>query len=233
MRGIRTPIGMRSMNGSRNVTVSALLCMGFGIAVAQNVTLDDLKIRAEGGDRSATRQLADAYYLGREGAEQNFTEAARWYLKLAQQGDVRAQTTLGLMYARGYGVAKDPVAAHRWWSFAAAANDPGAQYNLGLSYASGDGVAQDFVQAARWYDMAAQRTHVQAQYNLGLLYHEGKGVAKDPLRAYFWVKVAALQGDDLAQDAIGKLAAGMTAEQVRLAEEQANEWMKRAKKLLK
>ena len=207
--------------------------MGFGIAVAQNAALDELKARAEAGDKSATRQLAEAYYLGREGAEQSFTDAARWYLKLAQQGDVRSQTTLGLMYAKGYGVVKDPTAAHRWWSFAAAANDPGAQYNLGLSYANGEGVAQDFAQAAQWFDRAAQRTHVQAQYNLGMLYYEGKGVARDPLRAYFWIKVAALQGDELAQDAIGRIGAGMSAGLVRQAEEQASEWVKRAKRLLK
>ena len=211
----------------------ALLALCVGVAAAQNVTLDDLRIRAEAGDRSATRQLAEAYYLGREGAEQNFSEAARWYLKLAQQGDVRAQTTLGLMYARGYGVKKDPAVAHHWWSFAAAANDAGAQYNLALSYANGDGVAQDYERAAQWYEKAAERTHIQAQYNLGLLYLQGKGVAKDPLRAYFWVKVAALQGDDRAQDSLNKVAAGMSAEQVRQAEAQADEWMKRAKKLLK
>ena len=197
------------------------------------VSVGDLKVRAESGDKTATRQLAEAYYLGREGVEQNFAEAARWYHKLAQQGDVRAQTTLGLMYSRGYGVKKDPQAANRWWSFAAAANDPGAQYNLGLSYANGDGVPQDYVQAAKWYDKAAQRTHVQAQHNLGMLYYEGKGVAKDPLRAYFWVKVAALQGDDLAQESLKRVRAGMSADQVRQAEEQAEEWMKRAKKLLK
>ena len=201
--------------------------------VSAQISIDGLKLRAEAGDRTATRQLAEAYYLGRDGAEQNFGEAARWYLKLAQQGDVRAQTTLGLMYARGYGVAKDPAAAHRWWSFAAAANDPGAQFNLGLSYATGDGVAQDFERAAQWYDKAAQRTHVQAQYNLGMLYFEGKGVARDPQRAYFWVKVAALHGDDLAQDALERFATGMSADQIRQAESQADEWMKLKKKLLK
>jgi len=215
-------------------SAACIFLAGIGLALAQgNVALDDLKVRAEAGDRSATRQLAEAYYLGREGAEQNFTEAARWYTKLAQQGDVRSQTTLGLMYARGYGVKKDPATALRWWSFAAAANDPGAQYNLGLLYANGDGVAQDYAQAAQWYDKAAQRTHVQAQHNLGLLYFEGKGVARDPLRAYFWVKVAALQGDDLAQESLKKVAAGMSPEQIRQAEAQADEWMKRAKKLLK
>lgn len=212
----------------------ALLAAGLQLAAAQGkISVEDLKIRAEAGDRTATRQLADAYYLGRDGVEQNFAEAARWLLKLAQQGDVRAQTTMGLMYARGYGVKKDPQAAHHWWSFAAAANDPGAQYNLGLTYANGDGVAQDFSQAAEWYSKAAQRTHVQAQFNLGMLYHQGKGVAQDPVLAYYWVKVAALQGDDRAQNTLKKVGEGMSDDQIRQAEARAEEWLRRVKKALK
>ena len=214
--------------------LTALLAASIGLANAQStVSLDDLRIRAEAGDRSATRQLAEAYYLGREGAEQNFSEAARWYTKLAQQGDVRAQTTLGLIYIRGYGVKKDATAAHRWWSLAAAANDPGAQYNLGTLYRTGEGVQQDFGQAARWFRLAAQRGHVQAQHDLGMLYHEGQGIEKDPRWAYYWIKIAALQGDDKAEESLKKVATGMSPDQVREADRQATEWMAKAKKILK
>src|SRR5262245_33074982 len=138
----------------------AVFTLLFCVNVSAQINIEDLKIRADAGDKAATRRLAESYYLGRDGVDQNFEEAARWYLKLAQQGDVRAQTTIGLMYSRGYGVQKDPQAAHRWWSFAAAGNDPAAQYNLGLSYAKGDGVAQDYSQAAHWYSKAAEGTHV-------------------------------------------------------------------------
>jgi hypothetical protein len=222
-----------SASFSSRTAACALLAAYIGVAVAQNVTLDDLKIRAEAGDKSATRQLAEAYYLGREGAEQNFSEAARWYVKLAQQGDRRAQTTLGLMYIRGYGVKKDPAEAFRWWSFAAAGNDPGAQYNLGTLYRTGSGVQQDFTQAAKWFRQAAQRGHVQAQHDLGMLYYEGNGVEKDSRWAYYWVKVAALQGDDKAEESLKKVSAGMSADQIREADRQATEWMAKAKKLLK
>ncbi|HEU0289695.1 MAG TPA: tetratricopeptide repeat protein [Burkholderiales bacterium] len=211
-----------------------LLAACASIALAQDkINIDDLKVRSDAGDRSATRQLAEMYYVGRGGVEQNFSEAAVWYEKLAKQGDRRAQTSLGLMYARGYGVKKDPEAAHRWWSFAAAQNDPGAQYNLGLSYAQGDGVKQDHERAVQWYSKAASRGHVQAQHNLGTLYHEGKGVARDPVRAYFWVKVAALQGDDISLESLKAVGQGMSASQIRQAEDEAEEWMRRNKKLIK
>jgi len=196
------------------------------------INVEDLKIRSEAGDRSATRQLAEMYYVGRGGVEQNFSEAARWYERLAKQGDARAQTSLGLMYARGYGVTKNLETARRWWSFAASQNDPGAQYNLGVIYSKGEGVAQDPVQAAQWLNRAAQRGHVQAQHNLGLLYYEGKGVERDSVRGYFWLKVAALQGEDMAEESLKTIAKSMSADQVRQAESQADEWMRKYKKVV-
>src|SRR3954471_11089995 len=86
---------------------AAVISLLSAVALAQNnLPLNDLKIRAEAGDKTATRQIAEAYYLGR-GVDQDFKVAAQWYEKLAKQGDVRAQTSLGLIYARGYGVEKN------------------------------------------------------------------------------------------------------------------------------
>jgi len=222
------------MNAPVNRLMLALLLVGcVTVALAQEkINTDDLKIRSAAGDRSATRQLAEMYYLGRGGVDQNFGEAAIWYEKLAKQGDARAQTSLGLLYARGYGVAKNMDTARKWWSFAAAQNDPGAQYNLGVIYSKGEDVPQDYPQAVQWLNRAAQRGHIQAQHNLGLLYYEGKGVERDPLRAYFWLKVAALQGDDESQAPLNVVAKGMSADQIRQAESQAEDWMKNYKKIV-
>ncbi len=204
-----------------------------GMASAQDKPdIEALKARASSGERKATRELAEMYYVGRGGVEQSFGEAARWYERLAKQGDARAQTSLGLMYARGYGVAKNMDAARRWWNFAASQNDPGAQYNLGVIYSTGDGVPQDYPQAVRWLDLAAQRGHVQAQHNLSMLYHEGKGAARDPVRAYFWMKVAALQGDDVSQNALKLVGQDLSEGQVRQAESEADEWMRKYRKIV-
>ena len=200
-------------------------------AADSGITIDDLTRRAESGDRSAMHTLAESYYAGSNGAEQDFAKAADWYLRLAKAGDARAQTSLGLMYARGYGVPKNLAEAQRWWNFAAIQDDPGAQFNLGLSYATGQGAATDFERAARWYREAARRGHVQAQHNLGMLYHEGKGVAKDPRLAYYWVRVAALQGDAIAADALAGLRTGMSREQISEAEAQAAAWMQQARRI--
>ncbi|MGV3627084.1 MAG: tetratricopeptide repeat protein [Betaproteobacteria bacterium] len=208
-----------------------LLCVACGAQAAESpITINDLTLRADAGDRTAMRALAEAYYAGQDGAEQDFTKAADWYRRLAKAGDARAQTSLGLMYARGYGVEKNLAEAHRWWNFAAVQNDPGAQYNLGLTYIRGEGVAADPARAARWFREAARRGHVQAQYNLGLLLHEGKGVARQPQEAYYWIKVAALQGDDRAEQSLAPLGAALSEAQRRDADRQAGEWMKSLQK---
>ncbi len=200
-------------------------------AADSKITIEDLTQRAAVGDRTAMHALAKSYYPGSNGADQDFARAADWYLRLAKTGDARAQTSLGLMYARGYGVTRNLAEAHRWWNFAAIQNDPGAQYNLGLTYSRGEGVAVDYERAARWFREASRRGHAQAQHNLGMMYHEGKGVPKDVLQAYYWVRVAALQGDEVAADAVPKLRRDMTASQIADAESQAAEWMSNLKKL--
>lgn len=213
----------------RPSAVALLLAVAAGgvFAAEFRLTVEELTLRAEAGDRSAMRSLADAHYAGRDGAEQDFSKAADWYRRLAQAGDARAQTSLGLMYARGYGVRKNLAEAHRWWNFAAAQNDPGAQYNLGLTYIiQGEGVAADAAHAARWFREAARRGHVLAQYNLGLLLREGRGVERHPQDAYYWVKVAALQGDDRAQQSLAAFATPLSGAQQREADRRAEAWMK-------
>jgi uncharacterized protein len=218
---------------ARRVACALLAAAWLASAGAQDkVNVEDLKLRSGAGDKSATRQLAEIYYVGRDGVAQDFAEAARWYERLASQGDARAQASLGLMYARGYGVPRNLETARRWWSFAAAQNDPGAQYNLGVVYATGEGVPQDYKQAAHWLDRAARRGHVQAQQNLGVLYREGKGVGRDPQLGYFWMKVAALQGDEVARASLPAAARDISADQVSQADSQADEWMKQNKKSL-
>ena len=69
------------------------------------------------------------YYQG-QGVPQDYTEANRWYLKAAEQGDVRAQYSLGYMYAKGQGVPQDYIEARRWYRKAAEQGNPEARRAL-------------------------------------------------------------------------------------------------------
>ena len=67
----------------------------------------------------------------------------------------QAQCNLGMMYAGGYGVARDAAEAVRWFRKAAEQGYAEAQYQLGIRYAFGKGVRQDKVEAFAWVTVAA------------------------------------------------------------------------------
>ena len=98
---------------------------------------------------------ADSFAAGsRAYAAQNYVLSAEIFARLAEQGDPRAQTYLGVMYLRGRGVPQNFDAAAFWLHLASETGLPEAQYFLGLMYDKGQGVAQDFVVAHAWLNLA-------------------------------------------------------------------------------
>ena len=121
----------------------------------------------------------------------NYETALRVARPLAEQGDARAQSILGRMYARGRGVPLDEVEAGNWFRGAADRGNAAAQLTLGNMYAEGRGVPQDYAEAARWYRVAADQGDPHAQYNLGLSYAKGEGISRDNVSAHMWFNIAA------------------------------------------
>lgn len=70
-----------------------------------------------------------------KGVTQDYTEAAKWYRKAADQGFAQAQFNLGLMYANGKGVTRDDTEAAMWYAKAADQGLADAKINLALLYA--------------------------------------------------------------------------------------------------
>jgi len=58
-------------------------------------------------------------YEGGQGVPQDYTQAAFWYRKSAEQGYSKAQSNLGSMYHRGQGVPQDDTQASSWFRKAA------------------------------------------------------------------------------------------------------------------
>jgi TPR repeat protein len=58
-------------------------------------------------------------YSKGEGVTKDFSEAAKWYRKAADQGDAKAQSMLGFIYYQGEGITKDFSEAIKWWNKAA------------------------------------------------------------------------------------------------------------------
>lgn len=145
------------------------------------------------------------YYYGRNGVNQDYTEAFRYYRLAAEQGDARAQNWLGYCYHYGKGVTQDYTEAFRYYRLAAEQGLKEAQNNLGYCYQYGQGVKQDCSEAFRYYSLAAEQGLAGAQNNLGYCYEEGKGVEKNLDEAIRLYKLAAKGGSENAPKALNRL----------------------------
>lgn len=93
----------------------------------------------------------------------DYTQAARIFTPLAEQGISSAQFYLGLMYEKGRGVRQDHSTAVTWFLKAATQGYAGPQNNLGLMYERGRGVRKDLVRALMWYTLAVTMLHGNEQ----------------------------------------------------------------------
>lgn len=137
----------------------------------------------------------------------DYATAVRIYRGLADRGDVNAQNSLGNMYLKGLGTARNEREALRWFRRAAALGLASAQFNLGQVYLKGVGVDQDLLLAALWYSRAAEQGHAGAQFTLAVLYSIGTGVPENAQRSAYWFERAASQGHAEAQSQLGILYA--------------------------
>ena len=117
----------------------------------------------------------------------------------AEQGNAKAQDSLGSAYSNGWGVAEDKREAVRWWRKAAEQGHAEAQWALGVAYATGEGIADDEREAVRWYRKAAEQGLAMAQYLLSLAYDNGEGVAMDAREAARWRQMAVEQDNPHVQ----------------------------------
>jgi len=128
----------------------------------------------------------------------DYATALKEFGPLAEQGDARAQTHLGLFYEKGLGVPQNYWAAVMWYTLAAEQGNASAQYNLGLMYVEERGVPQDYKTALKWYTLAAAQGHADTQLDLVLRYARAQGVIQDNVYAHMWWNIAASTGEEEA-----------------------------------
>lgn len=146
--------------------------------------------------------------------------------KYAEEGNARAQYTLGRCYQYGYGVDKDPSQAIPWLCKAAAQDDLMAQNAIGGCCMIGEGVEKDPEMAVNWFRMAAEQDLADAQCRLGYCYLNGQGVEKNPEQAIKWFRTAAEQNLAAAQVNLGLCY--LHGQGVEKNAEQAVKWLRMA-----
>ncbi|MEQ6340443.1 MAG: sel1 repeat family protein [Gammaproteobacteria bacterium] len=147
-------------------------------------------------------ELGYAYYSGNfhgwtVGFAQNHTKAAQWLQKAAERGHPRAQHTLGILYAHGWGVTKNEAQSVQWFTLAAQRGYGPSMYHLGWMYHKGDGVPQNYTRSMRLMRDAAEQGMAAAHYALGSFFEHGNGVAPDPVVALKWYTLAAYFSNNL------------------------------------
>lgn len=142
------------------------------VPVTPPSTVDPALLASAGaGNADAQIKAGDAYAAG-SGAQRDarqlaadYKQAALWYRKAADQGNIAAEIKLADLYRDGRGVPRDMAQAVAWYRKAADQGDAGAQGTLGLLYSVGMGVAQDYIEAYYWLDLAsAAKGPNQARY---------------------------------------------------------------------
>ncbi len=215
--------------GTTAVIAVAMLALGFVLgSYREPIHQSIVGVAQEVGvakPASAFDTAQDAYQKG------DYEAALRLARPLADEGDARAQSLLGLVHYRGRGsVPQDLEEAARWFRKAGDQGDATAQFYLGLMYAEGRGVPQNYAEGARWYRLAAERGDAPAQYNLALILAKGEVGAADNSSAYFWFNIAAARfpnGDTRRNAAAAQrdlMASKMTAGELAAAQRWAREW---------
>jgi TPR repeat protein len=100
----------------------------------------------------------DAYNAG------NYSAAFASWWPLAEQGDAKAQASIGFLYYSGKGVRRDDQQSLFWFNRAAEAGQPTAQFFLGLHYYYGRGVRRDLARAHSWCDIALSNGYSESLF---------------------------------------------------------------------
>lgn len=97
---------------------------------------------------------------------QTVSQKFAYVQKVANEGNPHAQFDLGMMYAKGEGVAKSDRLAFNWIHKAARNDHVQAKFYMGLSFAQGIGVREQPELARYWFKLAAKAGHAQAVAHL-------------------------------------------------------------------
>jgi TPR repeat protein len=125
--------------------------------------------------------------------------ALRHFLRLSNDGDMRAQYYLAYMMDSGLGMGKDVYGSANWYLKSATQGYMPAMVYAGYIYSAGHGVTVDKKKAFDWYTQAAQMGDAVAQNNLGVMLREGDPYAANKPLSAQWFLQSAMQGNMRAQ----------------------------------
>jgi len=192
-----------------------------GIEISSD--LPALQEKAAAGDAHAQWNLGLFYKEGYK-VKKDYTQAALWFERAAEQGHVKAQKELGSLYKEGKGVEKNYEQALKWYKLAADQGDVWAQWELGGMYHKGQGVDSDAGESFKWIKSSAGQGLIIAQLDMGIIYMKGLGVEQDYLEAYFWYALAEKQSAQYRHYA-REVEKHLNEEEIEGVKKRVNKWI--------
>lgn len=142
---------------------SALATAAAQTAGPQNPGIDAaLLAKANAGDAGAQVAVGERFAVNAANlhnitlAGAAYKQAAEWYRRAAEKGDISGEMHLAALYRDGgKGFPREMAQAAAWYRKAAEQGDGTAQATLGVLYSIGQGVPRSDVESYYWLDLAA------------------------------------------------------------------------------
>ncbi len=178
-----------------------------------------IRLAAEYDNAQGEAALASLYLSG-SAVPPDAKAAVASMRRAADQGLLRAQCSLAVMYDKGIGAQQDRAEAAKWYRVVADNADrrKGVVPNYGIIrdftltrlghlYEAGYGVSRNESDALTWLRRAADHGYPAAETSLGLVYVNGNGATRDYAKALTLLTSAAWKGETAAQIALANLYA--------------------------
>ncbi len=134
----------------------------------------------------------------------NYEQAFPIFLKLAKEGNPKAQGTLARMYGNGWGTQANDKEAYYWATRGAKKNDPVSQYVIGYIYRHGlAGFTKNLDHAIEWLEKSAANGYQRSFRLLAEIYEESSDLPDNLKKSFDWTMKAALTGDGWGMNAVG------------------------------
>ncbi len=176
-----------------NMLIASCYQNGLGVPKDANKAIPYLTAAAEKNCIPAQRDLGMILINDKKAME-----AAPWFKRGSENGDLPCTFYYGKMLVEGLGVKANKKDGANYLLKAAEAGFPQAMYYVGNCYMNGDGLTKNAEQAVKWYRLAAGKGVHNAQWALAQCYREGIGTDINYDQALYWYAEAATKGHNRA-----------------------------------
>lgn len=200
-----------------------MLELGLGGGANLTAAVGLYRAASDLGSAAAMNRLGVLHIQG-TGVLQDYAEGARLVCASAEKGDANGAFNCGTVLREGLGLGKDEVRAYEWFGKAAEQGHVAAMNAHAAGLIEGKYLPKDIPAAMALLERSAARGDAAGLFALGQM--QAAGLAGDPdlIEAHKNFNLAAALGHPEAAGERAKLEAGMSAEDIALAQERARGW---------